>query len=223
MPIGGGGLEDVTGQIGQGFVPGSGGFAMDNPGLAPDFARHQFEQFGCLFFQVLTKQSAHAQAQDFDGQEEFVASWEPGAAITGESAPGNEIMDVRMKDESARPGVQNTHHSDTHVATGISRVALEVAHQLIESFLMLGFAEAGEVGVDGGDGGTFVAEVNLDLAEVLPVLHEMGGIGVPQSVRVRCLLHARRKARWRVERSMGWVAVDAPWPLCPLAGKSQRG
>jgi hypothetical protein len=35
---------------------------------------------------------------------------------------------------------------------------------------MLGFAEAGQVGIDDGGRGTFVAEVNLDLPEVFPLL-----------------------------------------------------
>jgi hypothetical protein len=57
-------------------------------------------------------------------------------------------------------------------------VALEIVHELIEPFLMLSLAETGEVGVDGGDVGTFVAEVDLDLAEVFSILHEMGGVGM---------------------------------------------
>jgi hypothetical protein len=38
---------------------------------------------------------------------------------------------------------------------------------------MLGFAEAGQVRIDDGGRGTLVAEVDLDLAQVLPLLKKM--------------------------------------------------
>ena len=38
---------------------------------------------------------------------------------------------------------------------------------------MLGFTEAGQVGVEGGDGRTFMSEIDLNLAEVLPFFHKM--------------------------------------------------
>ena len=50
---------------------------------------------------------------------------------------------------------------------------------------MLGFAEARQVGVDGGGHGTVVAEVDLDLAEVLALLQQMGGVGMAERVNVR--------------------------------------
>ena len=49
---------------------------------------------------------------------------------------------------------------------------------------MLGFAEAGQMGVDGGDDGTFVAEVDLDLAEVLALFEQVRGVGMAQGVNV---------------------------------------
>ena len=52
---------------------------------------------------------------------------------------------------------------------------------------MLGFAEAGQVGVKGGDDGAFVAEVDLDLAEVLALFEEVGGVGMAQGVNVGVL------------------------------------
>ena len=44
---------------------------------------------------------------------------------------------------------------------------------------MLGFAEAGQVGIDGGDDRTLVAEVDLDLTEVLPALKKVGRVRMP--------------------------------------------
>ena len=55
---------------------------------------------------------------------------------------------------------------------------------------MLGLAEAGQMGVDGGDDRTLVAEVDLDLAEVLALLEQMGGVGVAQGMDVRLLFDA---------------------------------
>ena len=44
--------------------------------------------------------------------------------------------------------------------------------------------------VEGGDGRTFVAEVDLDLAEVLALFQQMSGVGVAQSVNVGLLFDA---------------------------------
>jgi hypothetical protein len=55
---------------------------------------------------------------------------------------------------------------------------------------MLGFAETGQMGVDGRDGRTLVAEVDLDLPEVLALFQEMGRVTVAQTVNVRGLLDA---------------------------------
>lgn len=41
---------------------------------------------------------------------------------------------------------------------------------------MLGFAETGQVGVEGGDVGVFVAEVDLDLAEVFALFEQVCGV-----------------------------------------------
>jgi len=54
--------------------------------------------------------------------------------------------------------------------------ALQIAHELIQAFLMLGFAEAGQMSVEGGDGRALVAEVDLDLPEVLALLKKMSGV-----------------------------------------------
>lgn len=54
----------------------------------------------------------------------------------------------------------------------------EIVHEAIQEFLMLGFAEAGQVGVEGGDDRTFVSEIDLNLAEVLPLLQQMRGVGM---------------------------------------------
>lgn len=50
---------------------------------------------------------------------------------------------------------------------------------------MLGFAETGQVGVEGGDVGIFMAEVDLDLAEVFAAFEQVSGITMAQSVDMR--------------------------------------
>jgi len=52
---------------------------------------------------------------------------------------------------------------------------------------MLGFAQTGQVRVNGGDDRAAVAEVDLNLAEVLALLQQMRRVGVAQRVDVRLL------------------------------------
>jgi hypothetical protein len=67
---------------------------------------------------------------------------------------------------------------------------LEIAHEAIEALLVLGFGERGEVSVDDGGGGAFVAEIDLELAEVLALLKQVCGVGMAKGVRVGGLLDA---------------------------------
>ena len=57
---------------------------------------------------------------------------------------------------------------------------------------MLSLGERGQVSVEGSRDDAFVAEVDLDLTEVLALLKEMGGVGMAQSVRMSGLLDAAR-------------------------------
>ena len=93
---------------------------------------------------------------------------------------------------------------------------------------MLGLAEARQVGIDGGDDGTLVAEVDLDLAEVLALFEQMRGVGMTQRVNVRGLFHTagfkgepegalQRGAAYRFGGGGGALAAVAP------GGEDQRG
>ena len=55
---------------------------------------------------------------------------------------------------------------------------------------MPGLAQARQVRVNGGDGRALVAEVDLDLAEVLALLQQMRRVGVAQRVDVGRLFDA---------------------------------
>lgn len=72
----------------------------------------------------------------------------------------------------------------------MSQVALEVAHELIDALLVLGLTETSQVGIEGRDDRAFVAEIDLDLAEVLALLKKMSRVGVAQGVDMGCLFDA---------------------------------
>jgi len=71
-----------------------------------------------------------------------------------------------------------------------SELGLEIAHEAFEPFLMLGLAEAGQVRIDDRGGRTFVAEVDLNLAQVLSLLQKMGGVGMAQRMDMGVLFDA---------------------------------
>jgi hypothetical protein len=73
---------------------------------------------------------------------------------------------------------------EASTSTAGGGVHLESAHEVIESLLMLGFAEARQVRVNCGDDRTAVAKVDLDLAQVLALFQQMRGVGVTQGVDV---------------------------------------
>ena len=67
---------------------------------------------------------------------------------------------------------------------------LEIAHEAFEPFLVLGLTEAGQVRIDDGGRRTLVAEVDLDLAQVLALLQKMRRVGMAQRVHMGILLDA---------------------------------
>jgi len=95
---------------------------------------------------------------------------------------------------------------------------------------MLRLAQAGQMRVDDGGVGAFMAEVDLDLAEVLALFEQMRGVTVPQRMHVRGLFDAAARTsaiswgqtRWRVfsqkslKAQMTWVLVWRATCLCAL-------
>lgn len=63
-----------------------------------------------------------------------------------------------------------------------SDAGLEIAHEAFQPLLVLGLTEAGQVRIDDGSGRALVAEVDLDLAQVLPLLQKMGRVGMAQGM-----------------------------------------
>jgi hypothetical protein len=92
--IGGGGFEDVTGQVLQSFLARTDGLDIDHPALFPDGARDSSQEVRGLFLQELGQESAEALAQRRAGQEELFTGAGPGAAIGGQPATRNQVMNV---------------------------------------------------------------------------------------------------------------------------------
>jgi hypothetical protein len=93
---------------------------------------------------------------------------------------------------------------------------------------MLGLAQAGQVRVDDGGRGAFVAEVDLDLAEVLALFEQMRGVTVPQRMDMRGLLDAagqKGQAKATLQRSAadGFSGGGGPLATVAFGGEEQRG
>ena len=85
---------------------------------------------------------------------------------------------------------------------------------------MLGLAQTGQVGVDGGGDGTLVTEIDLDLAEVLALFEQVRGIAVTQGVEVGGLFDAaglERQAEGALECGAGHGMSGAGTDLATVA------
>lgn len=104
----------------------------------------------------------------------------------------------------------------------------EIVHEAIQEFLVLGFAETGQVRVEGGNDRTFVSEINLNLAEVLPLFQQMGGVRMAQRMDVDCFLDAagfEGQAEGALERGAGHRLGGGGSALAVVtfSGEEQRG
>jgi hypothetical protein len=93
---------------------------------------------------------------------------------------------------------------------------------------MLGLAQARQVGVDGGDERAVVAEVDLDLAEVLARFEQVRGVRMAQRVNVRGLFDAagvQREAEGPLQRGAAHRFRGRGRALSAVAfgGKEERG
>ncbi len=93
---------------------------------------------------------------------------------------------------------------------------------------MLRLAQAGQMRVDDGGVGAFMAEVDLDLAEVLTLLEQMRGVTVAERMHVRGLLDAaglESVAEATLQRGAAHGLAGGGGPLATVAfgGEEQRG
>jgi hypothetical protein len=63
-------------------------------------------------FQTGEELAAKNATEDFDGQEERIAGAEPATMVRGESAGGNDAVDVGMQEQVLSPGMQDADHTD---------------------------------------------------------------------------------------------------------------
>ncbi len=87
--------------------------------------------------------------------------------------------------EGDRTGLAAVGSRAIHEASG-----LKIAHESIQKLLVLSLAETGQVSIESGDGRAFMSEVDLDLAEVLPLFEQMSSVGMTQRVNVSGFLEA---------------------------------
>jgi hypothetical protein len=106
--VGGGGLEDVAAEIAQGIFARANRLEIDDPALLPDFGGECFPGGWVLFLEGFGEEGAEVLGQGSFGEEELVAGGDPGALVGAEATAGHQIMDVRMVEEGAGPGVEKT-------------------------------------------------------------------------------------------------------------------
>ena len=124
--IGRGGLEEVSGKVTQRVESGTGGLATDVPGFLPYFLWNLGQQIGLLLEQTSFEKSAEVLSQRLVMEQEIVFDRDPGASIQAQAAAWNEIMNVGMKDQGARPGMEHAQHSQLRAqAFGIGRQVLQ--------------------------------------------------------------------------------------------------
>jgi len=93
---------------------------------------------------------------------------------------------------------------------------------------MLGLAQAGQVRVDDGGIGAFMAEVDLNLAKVFALFKQMRGVTVPQRMYVRGLLDAaglEGQAEAALQRgpAHGFSGGGGSLATVAFGGEEQRG
>ena len=112
LPIGGGGLEHVTGEVTQGVLTRTGGLAADVPMLFPNLGGDLAPQVGRLLLQPLLEHVAETIPEGLVVEQERSARRHPAASVRAEAAAGDEVVHVRMIDQRAAPGVQHAEHAE---------------------------------------------------------------------------------------------------------------
>ena len=85
-------------------------FRVDDPILIPNL-------FGDLvkegsFLKFISKFSTEYNGESLNGDEEVFSGREPFFSIFGDTAPRDEIMDMRVIGKIPSPGMEDSHHTD---------------------------------------------------------------------------------------------------------------
>jgi hypothetical protein len=132
LAIGGGGLEDVTSQVTEGLFARADSLVIDNPLLVPDSGGQLGQRFGRLFLEGFAEEVAKVIAQRPVMKQELSAAGDPLALVQAQAPAGNQVMDVRVEDERARPCVQDAEHAQ------LSAQAFGICGQILESLRACG-------------------------------------------------------------------------------------
>src|ERR1700693_412663 len=109
--VGDGDAEGVAGEIVEGGLLSLAPWRdVNDPGDLPDMGR----KVGVRAEpgEGVAEAGAGAGGERRFGEEEGLAGGMPGGAVIGQSAAGNQAMNVRMEDEPLRPGMQHGQHAD---------------------------------------------------------------------------------------------------------------
>jgi hypothetical protein len=121
-----GNAMDIGSQVLERSLTIANRFAMNDPLLRPNFGRELVKEF--QFLQTAAEGSSKQFGQGAHRQEEALACRQPGLAIRVQATAWGEIMHMRMKDQIAGPGVQDTHQTD--LSADITRVKSELLGSL---------------------------------------------------------------------------------------------
>jgi hypothetical protein len=108
--VGDGDAKDVRGEIFEGCFSTTNRLTMNDPIFEPDLLVEEVEEVGLL--QLVAELGAEEDREGLDVDEEIRARVKP-MAIGRESAPSGDVVDVRMVEEVAGPGMKHTNHADT--------------------------------------------------------------------------------------------------------------
>ena len=100
-----GGAVDVARKVGQCLLAGAGGLAVDDPVFAPDGGRDLSEESG-MIQEGAAEPGPEAKAEDFDAKEERRIGRSEGRAGLRKAESRDNVVDMRMVNELATPGVE---------------------------------------------------------------------------------------------------------------------
>src|SRR6266478_4205770 len=83
--VGGGGLENVTGEITQGVLTGAGRAAIHDPVTLPHFGWHLGEEVGMVLLKLVFEEGTEVSAQWFDADQKLFAGRNPLASVRAEA------------------------------------------------------------------------------------------------------------------------------------------
>src|SRR5512144_1879476 len=85
--------------------------AVDYPVLRPDLSRDLSKELGLL--QSVTELGPKQHRQRAYREQEIITSRSPGSIIGSQATARDHVVNMRMVDQSTRPGVEHTDHAQS--------------------------------------------------------------------------------------------------------------